>query len=733
MKKLIPLLASFFIFTGLNAQVVTRTTSPEGWMIKTEDSAYQMIITDSRDVVPVYYGDASQAENRGENALWTNVIRKKVNWIVPIEEVTVRGDMPFNTPDVEVVFADGCRDLDLVYVSDEIYQENGRTVLKIIQKDTHYPLEVTSFIKVYEEYDILEKWITLRNTSSNRKDRILIENLLSGSLVLPDDNYTLTQLSGYELNEFQIEETPLTTGSKLIESRAFKSNFFGPWFMVKTDRTAADKGPAWSGSLHYSGNWVLKFHKHFRNWLQIAGGINWWDTSWTLEAGASFTSPKMTYGYTSKGSEMASINMNNYIRNEVLPGKFREQLRPVLYNGWENSYFAIDEKGQFALASRASEIGVELFVVDDGWFKGRTAPDSGLGNYDIDKDKFPNGLKPLIDHVHSLGMKFGLWLEPESVSQNADAFQKNPDWTFQYKDRKSGRYRTMLNLADEDVYEHLLCSISKVLSENDIDYIKWDQNTHISEPGWPGAPAGKEREARIRHTANVYRLVEELRRRFPDVLFETCASGGGRVDLGMLSRMDQTWVSDNTDPVDRIFIQEGFAKMRPANTMSSWVTSMTRHQPVSLDFRFDVSMTGILGIGADITKWSDGQMETAKRKIKLYKEIRPTVQHGDRVNLISPYETDRCAVEYTSHDKKSSAVFCYNLGCYVRGGQNADRLPDSFRMRLLDPARMYTVKKGTDGKTIGKFKGDFLMNIGLEWPLGSASYISEILIITEDE
>ncbi len=721
--------ALLFMFQGLDAQDIIRTDDPAGWMIRGRNFTCQLLLTDAGKMLPVYYGSSAQAGYGQENASWTNNIKKRVNWIDVIEEVPVRGGFPFKTPAVEVVFPNGVRDIDLVYVSDEITEEDGIPVLKIVQRDRHYPLEVASYFKLFGEFDIMEKWVSLTNTAKNRKEKIMVENLLSGSVVLPHGNYILTHLSGFEMNEFQVQRVPLSPGLKVIESKAFKSNFNAPWFMVSTEKTTKESGPAWFGSVHYSGNWVLKFDKLFENSLQIAGGINFWDTSWTLNPGETIASPKISFGYSDSGTDLASVNQGGYVRKHVLPARFREELRPVLFNGWENRYYDISERQQMELADVAKEIGVELFVIDDGWFKARTASNSGLGNYEIDRNKFPNGLTPVIDHVHGLGMKFGLWVEPESVSDNCDAFVANPHWTFQFRDREKGRYRKMLNLANEDVYNHLLNSLSKILSENAVDYVKWDQNSYLSEPGWLNAPDGLEREARIRHIDNVYRLVDELRRRFPDVAFETCASGGGRVDLGMLSRMDQAWVSDNTDPTARLFIQHGWSMMLPANTMSSWVTSMTRHQPVSLDFRFDVSMTGVLGIGADITKWSDADRESAKSKIALYKKIRPIVQQGTYYSLVSPFETDRSAVQYVADDKSAAVVFCYNLAGYLPGSQYADRGSSVLKLRGLDPGRQYTVRDSSGDAVISVCKGDLLMNVGLAWPAGTEPYKSRIILI----
>jgi len=699
-------------------------SDPGGWVIHTKNSVYQILITDAKKVIPVFYGVALQGDYKKRNAAWTD----------RVEEVPVRGGYPFKTPAVEVVYKNNVRDAELEYEKGEVIQVDGRPTLKIIQHDPGYPLEVISYIRVLEEFDVLEKWMELRNTGA--KGDIKIENLLSGSIVLPTDEYVLTQLSGRDLHEFQRYETLLTPGLKLIQNKAFKSNFNAPWFMLRPKESAGDeKGFTWFGSLHYSGNWQLVFDKTFNGPLQVVGGILFWDTHWILKPGTTLETPRLATGFTTGGAEGAAQNLSAYVRNTVLPAAHRNDLRPVLYNSWEATYYKVNEKEQLELAQKAKDLGIELFVIDDGWFKGRTdgRSQSGLGNWEVDTVKFPNGLTPVIKQVHNLGMKFGLWAEPENVNPNSDVFKAHPDWVFQFPGRKGNAYRKILNLANEDVYKHLLQTFTKLLKENDIDFIKWDQNNSLSEPGWSNAPADMQREVRIRHINNLYRLVEELRKRFPKVLFETCSGGGGRADAGMLSRMDQAWPSDNTDPIDRLYIQYGYLEALPANTMVSWVTSTARHQPVSLNFRFDVSMTGVLGIGNDIRKWTTEESGIARNKIALYKKIRPLVQQGILYKLISPFENNRCALQYNSKDSNASVVCCYNMADYLPGSQSVSRVSTILKLKGLDAHKQYRLQRAGDEKDKGNlYTGDFLMTIGIQWPVKNAfeSVILTLIIET---
>ncbi|MES2375461.1 MAG: alpha-galactosidase [Bacteroidota bacterium] len=705
-----------------NEQAIVKTESPAGWVIKTKSSAYQIIIAADGHVKPGYYGAKEQA----------TYLKKNAAWYEGLDEVPVRGGRTAKTPMLEVVFNDNVRDADLQYIKGEVMTVNGRSTLVITQKDKFYPLEITSYIRVLPEFDVLEKWAVVRNTG--KKGSIKVENLQSGSMVLPADDYILTHLSGRDLTEFQLQRAELTPGTKTIETRGIKSNQNPPWFQLRPKSAMASKtGPTWFGSLHYSGNWDLIFDKTFDGPVQVVGGMNFWDTSWDLEPGTTLETPKLTIGFTNGGPAEASRSLAAYIRNDVLLAAHRQDLRPVIYNSWEAAYYSVNEQQQIDLAKVASEIGIETFTIDDGWFKGRTdgRSQSGLGNWEVDRKKFPNGLTPVIKQVHDLGMKFGLWVEPENVNPNSDVVKAHPDWIFQFPNRKGNEFRQILNFANDAVYQDRLKVLTKLLSENDIDFIKWDQNNSLTEPGWSNAPANIQREVRIRHISNVYRLVDELRKRFPKVLFESCSSGGGRVDLGMLSRMDQAWVSDNTDPIDRLYIQYGFLSALPANTMVSWVTNTTRHQPISLDYRFDVSMSGVLGVGSDIRKWTPTEKAIAKSKIELYKKIRPLVQQGELYPLVSPFEHNRSALQYNAADRKSAVLLCYNMAVYLRGSQETDRGSNIIKLEGLLPDKEYLIKKANDATDKGNvYKGDFLMSVGISWPVKNA-FESQILTIDQ--
>lgn len=713
-KKVILFFSSLLVTANLWAQTGPIRAGADGksWDLQTKSSLYQIKVVEDGSVNAFYFGDKAQGSTPIKQSLG--------------QEVTVRGGHVKYTPMLEVVFPDQVRDLELVYNRAEIVTQDGYDVLKIEQKDKFYPITVTGYIRILPEYDLIEKWIEVKNTG--KKGAIKIENLQSGNIFLPKDQYEMTHLSGIWGAEYQPQTTRLTQGVKTLQIKDFRS-FGSSFFAIRQEgETSETCGKVWFGTLQYSGNWRMDFEKQSTGEVQVVGGINFWDQSMSLKAGEGFTSPKIIFGYTEQGMQGVSQNLAAYTREKVMPIGHRNQVRPVLYNSWYATTFHVNEEHQLALAKEAKELGVEMFVIDDGWFKGRVDDRAGLGDWTVDKNKFPNGLKPMIDKINAMGLDFGIWVEPEMVNPNSDLYRAHPDWVFNFPNRQriEGRSQLILNLAREDVYEYLHTAFSNLLKENNIKFIKWDMNRALATPGFPSASIDDQRAVRIKYVENLYRLIESLRKQFPDVWFENCASGGGRVDLGMMARTDFSWASDNTDPVERTFIQYSFLNAFPANSMICWVTQEDWHrQNHPLEFKFDVSMCGVLGVGYDITKWTDKEKSVAKEKIARYKEIRETVQFGDLYRLISPFESNRSVLQYVNKNGKEAIIFAYNLAEYPNTAIPETKRPKTVKLRGLQSDAQYKIE-GIDGS----FSGDMLMNIGIELPLRGA-FKSAILKVTK--
>lgn len=697
MKLKIITLLLLLLTVSVHGQISVGQDNRE-WTIRTNTSTYQIKVSSDGSVRSVYYGNKLKADNvRGDMGV----------------EIPVRGGHVSALPMLEVVFPDGVRDVELEYVSYEISDVENFKTLKIVQKDKFYPLMVYSYIRVLPGYDLIEKWVEIVNMA--KEGAIKVENLQSGSVFLPEDSYELSHFSGVWGNEFRPNLTKLTQGTKTIQVKDFKSYGSSTFFIRPEGENDSQSGEVWFGSLQYSGNWRIDFEKFFKGNVQVVGGVNFWDQEVFLKANKSFTTPRMVFGYSDAGTDDVTLKLTSYIREQLLPEKHRDVIRPVLYNSWYATTFNVNETHQLALAKEAKEIGVEMFVIDDGWFKGRVNDRAGLGDWTVDENKFPNGLKPMIDQINALGLDFGIWIEPEMVNPNSDLYRAHPDWVFHFPNRRrhEGRNQLILNLAREDVYQYLYECFSKLLRENNIKFIKWDMNRSLTDPGYISASSDEERAVRIKYVENLYRLGSTLRKEFPDVWFENCSSGGGRVDHGMSQLFDFNWVSDNTDPIERIFIQDAYLSIFPANTMISWVTHEDKHrlQP-SLEYKFDVCMAGVLGVGEDITKWNDEQKAIARNKIAQYKKIRETVQKGNIYRIISPYEEDRSVLEYISYDKKTAVVFCYHLGEYPKNAVPETQRTTLVKLKGLLPGAKYKI----DGFE-SVYTGEYLMNIGISFPL----------------
>ena len=700
-NKLLTLCSLFVFPAAIFAQYIQSGKSGKDWNIVTATAAYRLDVSSKGEVREVYFGNKLALENAPS----------------PLGvETPVRGGYVNGTPSLEVIYPDGVCDTELEYLAGEIITIDGRETLKITQRDRFYPLEVRSYIRVLPEYDLIEKWNEVAHTG--KKGVIRIENLQSASVFLPKDAYELTHFAGVWVNEFRPNTTLLTQGVKTIQVKDFKSYGSSTFIVRPEGENGQTSGRAWFGSLCYSGNWRVDFEKTFNGNVQLAGGINFWDQELNLKPGQSFTAPRMVFGYTEQGTEGVTLRLTNYIREQLLPETYRDRVRPALYNSWYATTFAVNETQQLELAKVAKDIGVEMFVIDDGWFKGRVNDRAGLGDWTVDREKFPNGLQPMIEQINALGLDFGIWIEPEMVNPNSDLYRAHPDWVFHFpnRERHEGRNQLLLNLAREDVCKYLYKCFHDLLSQHNIKFIKWDMNKSLTDPGFPSAPTDEQRAVRIKYMENLYRLVSALREAFPEVWFENCSSGGGRVDMGMARLFDFNWTSDNTDPVERIFIQDAYLSIFPANTMISWVTHEDwRRQQHPLEFKLDVCMSGVLGVGNDITKWNDEQKDIARKKIAQYRTIRETTHKGDVFRLVSPYEANQSILQYVSKDRTSAVIFQYRLAEYPDNARPDTRRSPLVKLRGLRSDAQYKI----DGfnKT---FSGAYLMETGIILPLKGA-------------
>jgi alpha-galactosidase len=610
--------------------------------------------------------------------------------------------------------------------------------LEIVLKDTNEPLRVHLYYKTFPE-GVLARWSRIENTG---KGSFGIENAASATWNLPaGTGYTHRWLTGMWGGEFQLNEEPLKTGKSVQESRTgHTSHEANPWFSIgKEGETTEEAGPVWFGELGWSGNWQIVTEYTPLHQPRVTGGYNPFDFHWTLAAGASLETPKFYAGYTDGGDGEASRILSQLQLQEILPkrGEARQpKPRPIIYNSWEATEMNFTGDTQIALAERAAKVGVERFVIDDGWFGMRDDDHAGLGDWTVTPKKFPQGLKPVIDRVHALGMDFGIWVEPEMVNPDSDLYRQHPEWAMQFPNREHSeeRHQLMLNLARPDVKEWMFNWLDKLVSENDIAFLKWDYNRIWSEPGWDMAPGSSpghpnpdaEKAIYLEAVRNLYEVIDRLRAKHPKLEIESCSSGGGRVDLGILERTDEVWPSDNTDALDRQDIQFGYTQAYTPQTMVAWVTDVpsTDHRMVPLQYRFVVAMQGALGIGANLTKFSDADMALSAKLTEFYKTIRTTVQQGRLYRLASPLTGDPSQMEYVAQDGSQAVLLAFQHSQRLLLPYPAVRLrglaPDAmYRLRALDPEK-YT------GEAV--LSGSVLMGAGVNLKL-EGNYDSTALVL----
>ena len=641
------------------------------------------------------------------------------------DEYVPWGGMRYDEPSLKAEYADGTRAVEWRFAGHRSRRDGPAVTLEIDLADAAYGLEVTLFYRAWDGSDVLSRWVRLRNRGA---DPVVLRQALSANWWLPalgspGGEWRLRYLHGGWGHETQLAESRLGPGKLVLESRrGTTSHQLNPWFTLDAGDAGEESGEVWSGELAWSGSWKMVFETTPGGRAHASGGWNDFDWSRRLAPGEEATLPAFAGLYTGGGFGAASREWHAWQRNHVLPrldpaaaaavpvSVPGPPLRPVLYNSWEATTFAVDEDSQAHLAGLAARIGVECFVVDDGWFPGRHHDHAGLGDWRVDPGKFPRGLGPLIDKVRGLGMAFGLWAEPEMVNPDSDLYRAHPDWVYHFanRERTEKRNQLILNLARDDVAEWVYQTLDRLLTENDIAFVKWDMNRHFAQPGWPASAGQNPERIWTAHTESLYRILDGLRAAHPGVAFESCSGGGGRIDLGILSRTDQVWTSDNTDAWDRMRIQEGFSQAYSPQAMMAWVTDspnpLTRRE-LPLSFRFHVAMAGSLGIGGHLARWSPAELDEAAGLIAAYKEIRPVVQAGALYRLASAFTGQSGAVQYTGDGGADIVVLAW------WEPRRYGTPPPRVRLAALDPAARYA-----DAETGAVHLGATLLRDGLDLP-----------------
>ncbi|MBE5815711.1 MAG: alpha-galactosidase [Clostridiales bacterium] len=627
---------------------------------------------------------------------------------------------------------DGTASCDLRFVSAEIDTEKQplcglpasygkEQTLRLTLRDELLGLKAVLRYTLFDDCDALARSVELINEGTQV---LALERAMSLCMTLPTRSWDILTLSGAWSREREMQRRPMLMGECSVSSINGASSLqASPFLAMLSPEATEQQGEVYGFSLVYSGNFYAGAMVDQHRTPRVMLGIDPDGFGWQLEPGQSFQTPEAIAVYSREGLGGMSAQFHTLCAKHIVRGKFADQPRPILLNNWEATYFNFDHEKLMKLATTAARVGVELFVLDDGWFGHRDSDNSSLGDWVVDKRKLPGGLRPLVDDVHSLGLKFGLWFEPEMISPDSDLYRAHPDWAIHIDGRTpiEGRNQLTLDLSRPEVCDYIYNSVAAILAANPIDYVKWDMNRNFSNIGSAGLPASRQRELPHRYMLGLYGILEKLIHRFPDVLFESCASGGGRFDLGMLHYMPQTWCSDNTDAYTRCRIQYSTSLVFPPFAMGSHVSAVPNHQTgriTPLSTRGNIARSGCFGYELDLNKLTEEELTEISGQIAAVKQIRNTLLYGRFYRLLSPYQGNDTAWITVAQDG-SEAVFTFERALSVSFCN-----PPMVCLAGLDADARYRIEE--TGEVYG---GDELMYSGISVPLGYGDHTSASFLL----
>ncbi len=709
--------------------------------IETKNTMYQMKADKFGVLLHLWYGkkteqDMSYLLNYGDVGFSGNINdsgneRTYSCDTLPLEYSAI-GNGDYRTPALVVKNSDGSKAVDLRYFDHKIskgkYSINGlpavydekneADTLEIILKDKFSETYVTLKYGIFEEYDIITRSVTIKN--KNESD-IILEKAASFCLDITENVPDLIHFHGRHCVERMFERTKLHHGvTEFGSRRGTSSHHNNPSFILADKNCTEDKGNCYGFVFMYSGSFKTEIELDQLDQTRSIMGINEDLFEWTLKKGDEFDVPEVIMSFSPDGFEKLSHNFHHIIRNNVCRGKYKTCERPVLINNWEATYFDFDEEKIYKIAKQASELGVDMMVLDDGWFGKRDTDNSGLGDWFVNENKIKGGLGKLVERVKSTGMKFGIWFEPEMISEDSDLYRSHPEWAIKIPDRDPvrGRNQLVLDMSNPDVTDYLYKCISDILESADISYIKWDMNRSICD--WYSSILGSKYQGELphRYILGLYDLLERIEKAYPDVLFEGCSGGGGRFDAGMMYYTPQIWCSDDTDAFERTKIQYGTSFFYPISTVGSHVSTVPNHQTgrvISMSTRGIVAMAGSFGYELDLNLISDEEKEAVKAQIKNFKKYGPIIHNGKYYRLTDTMNDNVSAWEFVSDDKSEALV----QAVVYRSKPNYK--PEVVVLRGLDENKKYKCEFGT-------YTGASLMNGGIPLKTGP-SYVNGGIVL----
>ncbi|MDB5121822.1 MAG: alpha-galactosidase [Sphingobacteriales bacterium] len=701
--------------------------------IETIHNALVLQVENNKDLNIVYFGKklASSTEYNKIAAMYkqTGDYTGQLN-----SAYTPAGSRNLVEPAVAVTHADGNNSLDLRYLSHTNNKLNENvSLLSIRLKDPVYNFEVTLFYKSYFKEDVIEQWTEIKHTE---KGSVVLQKFASANLHLKAGSFYLNQYHGDWAKEMQPEESKLSHGIKTLDSKlGTRANLFQPSvFMISMDKPATeDEGSVLYGAMEWSGNFKIDLELDYQDNLRIIAGMNNYASPYTLKPNEIFSTPAFLYTFSTSGKGDASRKLQSWARNyKLLDGK---GTRLTLLNNWEATYFDFNEQKLAELLKDTKKLGVDFFLLDDGWFGNkypRNDDHAGLGDWQENKKKLPNGISSLVKEAQNVGTKFGIWIEPEMVNPKSELYEKHPDWVIKQPKRDEYYFRNqlVLDLSNPKVQDFVYGIVDGLFTKNPtLAYIKWDCNAVIYNAY--SSHLKNQSHFYIEYVKGLYKVLEKIRAKYPKVPMMLCSGGGGRVDYAALQYFTEFWPSDNTDPLERVFMQWEYSYFYPAISSSNHVTDWGK-QPIK--FRTDVAMMGKLGFDIVVSKLGENDLKFCQEAIKTYDAVKPIIWQGDQYRLSDPKENSVASIAYINEAKSAGIIFNYLVN-YRYGAKSTQPI----RLKGLDPNKKYTIKEinlypGTNSSLDGAkgYSGDFLMKIGFN-PDVNSGRSSVILKIEESK
>lgn len=710
-RPAIALMAMAMATTAVDAQTVRVSTNNTDLVLK---------VSPKGRLYQVYFGDKLKNAADYDNLTWNTYAASDGAVSTRGHEVYAgSGNEDYFEPAVAITHADGNMTTYLYYKGVETKAIDGGTETIITLQDNKYPDTVKLHYAAYDKENVIKAWTEI---SHNEKNPVTLWRYSSTMLYFDASKYFLTSYHSDWAKEGQPETVQLTAGKKIIDTKlgTRAAMHTEPFFELGLNEPAKEnEGNVVLGTIGWTGNFRFTFEVDNVGGLRVIPAINPYASDYKLRAGETFTTPEFIFTTSSTGVGQASRNLHDWARRYQVNMGMGDRLS--LLNNWENTGFDFDQKSLAELMKDAKDLGVDMFLLDDGWFANkypRKDDHAGLGDWDVTHSKLPEGIPGLVRDAKAAGVKFGIWVEPEMVNPKSELFEKHPDWVIQQPNRETYYYRNqlVLDISNPKVQDYVFGVVDRIMTENPgVAYFKWDCNSPITNIYSPYHKANQG-NTYIDHVRGVYNVMSRIKAKYPNLPMMLCSGGGGRMDYEALKYFTEFWCSDDTDPYERLYIQWSLSKFFPAKTMGSHVTNWNKN--TSVKFRTDVCSSCKLGFDIDLKPLKGTDDYTfVQQAVKNWTRLKPVILDGDQYRLVSPYETDHSALNYVSKDKSHAVLFAYNLHPRYK----EPRLL-KVRMQGLDPQRQYTVEEinlmpgiqstfDFNGK---RFSGDYLMKVGLD-------------------